>query len=138
VGSYDSQNGQQSGFLLSGGKYTTISFPDSVSTAVTGINQSGQIVGNYRLPGGIDQGILNNDGTYTTIDVPGSLSTDLSGINAQGDIVGSYLDAQGVLHAFTATAVPGPGSVVLLASGLGIMFAAAFLGRGRVSVGCHR
>jgi probable HAF family extracellular repeat protein len=136
VGSYDSGNGGR-GFLLSGGNYTTISFPDSIDTTVTGINQSGQIVGDYEQPGGMESGFLYSNGTYTALDVPGAFLTDLSGINAQGEIVGTYIDAQGQ-HAFTATAVPEPASFILLAGGLGIVFAAAFLGRGRVSAGCHR
>jgi probable HAF family extracellular repeat protein len=125
------------GFLLSGGKYTTISVSDSVDTDVTGVNQLGQIVGFYVDTAGNDHGYLYQDGRFTEIDFPGAQSTDVNGINAQGEIVGTYIDAQG-LHAFTATAVPEPASFILLAGGLGIVFAAAFLGRGRVSAGCHR
>lgn len=133
VGSYDSVNGER-GFLLSGGDYTTISFPDSISTTVTGINQSGQIVGDYEQPGGMESGFLYSNGTYTALDVPGAISTDLFGINAQGEIVGTYNDAQGQ-HAFTATAVPEPTSFILLAGGLGIVLAAASHAQGRLSRG---
>jgi probable HAF family extracellular repeat protein len=135
VGTYSSNNGQGGGFVLSGGKYTTISFPDSVYTKVTGINQSGQIVGYYVDAAGIENGFLYNDGGYTTVDVPGANLTDLYGINGQGEIVGSYEDAKGVFHAFTASAVPEPGSVLLLAGGLGIVCAATFFARGRGSSG---
>ena len=72
---------------------------------------------------------------YTTLDPPGATWTEAYGINAQGEIVGTYIDAQGVVHGFTATAVPEPASVILLAGGLGIMFAAAALARGRLSGG---
>jgi probable HAF family extracellular repeat protein len=73
VGTYFGLQGNL-GFLLSGGTYTTISFPDSISTCARGINQSGQIVGDYEQPGGGDNGFLYSDGTYTTLDVPGAYS----------------------------------------------------------------
>ena len=102
------------------------------------INQSGQIVGDYVDAAGNDRGFLYSDGRYTTLDPAGATWTDAYGINAQGEIVGTYSDSQGVVHGFIAAAVPEPASVILLAGGLGIMFAAAFLGRGRVSAGCRR
>ena len=87
-----SGNGER-GFLLSGGKYTTISFPDSVDTDVTGINQLGQIVGYYVDTAGNDHGFLYQDGRFTEIEFPGGQSTDPYGINAQGEIVGVYAGA---------------------------------------------
>ncbi len=132
VGFYDSKNGGR-GFLLSGGTYTTISFSDSVSTYARGIDQAGQIVGDYVDAAGNDHGFVYSDGTYTTLAPPGSTWTEAYGINAQGEIVGTFIDAQGVVHGFIATAVPEPASVILLAGGLAIIFAAAALARGRLS-----
>ena len=45
-----------------------------------------------------------------------------------------YLDATSD-YAFTATVVPEPASAILLAGGLGIVFAAAPLARGRLAGG---
>jgi hypothetical protein len=50
VGSYTSGRVDY-GYLLSGGVFTTIDFPRSTSTAVHGINDSGQVVGNYQSNG---------------------------------------------------------------------------------------
>jgi probable HAF family extracellular repeat protein len=125
------------GLVLSGGRYTTFSFSDSFETYVTGINQSGQIVGYYAdNTAGNDHGFLYQDGRFTAIDYPGALGTAVRGINDRGEIVGSYYGADGTLYAFTAApAVPEPVSAILLASGLGIVFTAASLARGRLSGG---
>jgi probable HAF family extracellular repeat protein len=47
VGFFQNSNGQEYGFLDSGGTYTTIEFPGSVGTVPRAINDKGQIVGNY-------------------------------------------------------------------------------------------
>jgi uncharacterized membrane protein len=46
VGDYTTDIGS-SGFLLSGGVFTTIQFPGSAATEIYGINDSGAIVGDY-------------------------------------------------------------------------------------------
>ena len=91
--------------MLNGGTYTTISFPNSVSTTATGINQLGQVVGYCVDAAGNDDGFLYNNGTYTTIDVPGAQFTQAFGMNAEGEIVGTYFGASGELG-FTAAPAP--------------------------------
>jgi uncharacterized membrane protein len=70
-------------------------------TILSGINDSGQIVG-WSDPGG---GFLLDHGSYTTLDVPDSKGTYAYGINASGQIVG-WSDPGGGRHGFLATPVP--------------------------------
>jgi uncharacterized membrane protein len=84
--------GPYHGFLLSGGSYTQLDLPGTVSgTTASGINASGQIVGSW---GGITGlGFLLTGGTYTTIKSGLGLvpeGTWASGINDSGQIVGGF------------------------------------------------
>ena len=47
IGFFQNSNGQEYGFLDSGGTYTTIQFPGSIETVPTAINAKGQIIGTY-------------------------------------------------------------------------------------------
>jgi len=83
------------GFLLSGGKYTTLDFPEvPSSTQALGINPQGDIVGRYTDTTSLHEqhGFLLRSGNYTTLDfpVPGATLTNALGINPQGEIVGFY------------------------------------------------
>jgi probable HAF family extracellular repeat protein len=84
------------GYLLSGGAYSTIAFPGASWTVASGI--SADIVGWYGDGGGHQHGYLLKAGNYSTIDVPGSTMTEAWGING-GLIVGIYANAQGA-HGF--------------------------------------
>jgi probable HAF family extracellular repeat protein len=71
-------------------------------TGLTGINDSGQIIGrNNQIIGGTNmpQSFLYTAGTFTPFAFPGAFSTDAKGINDSGEIVGEYRDASGE-HAF--------------------------------------
>ena len=81
--------GQLHGFLLSGGTYTNIDPPGSISTFVGGINNSGEIVGRYGEAVFTGHGFLFKSGIYTIVDFPGASSTAISGVNDHGKIVGS-------------------------------------------------
>jgi hypothetical protein len=70
--------------------YFSISYPDAVATALSGINARGDIVGSYVDSGGTSHGLLLRDGLFTTIDIPGAEGTDARGIDPAGDIVGGY------------------------------------------------
>ena len=50
VGAYLDTGGVQHGYLFSGGVFTTIDPPDSISTTARGINPRGDIVGQYTIP----------------------------------------------------------------------------------------
>ncbi len=105
------------GFSLSGGNYTTLTYPGSIQTQAQGINNKGTIVGAY-LNGGVNHGFSLSGSTYTTIDYPGAIWTSAGGISDGGTIVGGYAGQDGVEHAFVATPTPIPGAVWLLGSGL--------------------
>jgi uncharacterized membrane protein len=75
--------------------FTTADFPGAVSTAVEGINPSGDIVGLYVDTSGSQHGFLQSGGNFTSIDYPGAIATDARGISPGGDIVGSYTNAPG-------------------------------------------
>ena len=70
--------------------YQTIEHPDATSTALSGINARGDIVGSFVDAEGMSHGFLLRDGVFTTIDVPGAHGTDARGISPAGDIVGGY------------------------------------------------
>jgi probable HAF family extracellular repeat protein len=90
-----------SGFLYSGGVYTTLNDPLGVEgTYAYGINNKGQIVGFYTDGNGKDQGFLYRHGVYTTLSDPLAVSTMPFGINNKGQIVGSYVDASGNYYGF--------------------------------------
>ncbi len=108
VGVFVSQDGARHGFLLSGGKFTQIDFPDAgvCETIADSINDAGDIVGDYRI-GTCDESnegwhafLLRTDGTFDKIDVPNSVATVPRGINAQGDVVGDYGTADGGTYGF--------------------------------------
>jgi probable HAF family extracellular repeat protein len=75
--------------------FTTIDFPDAVSTSASGINARGDIVGSYKNGDGRTHGYLLRDGTFTTIDFTSSdgtaaAGTEAKGISPDGEVVGDY------------------------------------------------
>ena len=71
--------------------YFTFDPPGSTATSVSGINNSGQMVGIYQDSAGWHSFLRSSDGvTYTTINVPGASQTNATGINNLGQVVGSY------------------------------------------------
>jgi probable HAF family extracellular repeat protein len=88
-----------SGFLYSGGVYTSLNVTGATGTQAYGINNSGNIVGSYSDGNGT-HGFLYSGGTYLTLNDPlAPNATAAYGINASGQIVGAYSDANGV-HGF--------------------------------------
>ncbi|MCW2114442.1 hypothetical protein [Bradyrhizobium elkanii] len=69
-------------------------------TILTGINNSGQIVGNFFDSISFERGFLYSGGSYTTlVDPSAPFSTIAAGINVSGQVVGYYLDYGGI-HGF--------------------------------------
>jgi probable HAF family extracellular repeat protein len=114
-------NGFLTGFLYSGGRYSTVYVPSLDRNSFTtplGINNAGQIVGWYwsDIIGKTYRGFLLSNGSYSLFAAPGSVDTTASGINASGQIVGWY-DSGGNPHGFllsgrnyTTLDVPGSAS----------------------------
>ena len=107
IGNYGDANGNYYGFVysISSGTYTTVSDPLAVQggssgnggTTVTGINDSGEVVGYYNSGSG-DSAFVESGGEYTTL----SQGAYALGINNSGEIVGvNYVgnnDSEGFLY----------------------------------------
>jgi hypothetical protein len=124
VGIYGNGELVNSGYELSGGKYTTINVPFSGATATfaIGINDAGVIAGAWGLADEVTHGFQLSGGVFTQLDYPGASSTFASGINNSGDIVGYYDDTAGT-HGFllsggTYTSIDVPGAIETIASGI--------------------
>lgn len=104
VGTYQSSyaTGVTHGFQYSNGVYTTIDNPgvnqqttSPFGTSLTGINDSGQIVGNYgnNYVNGVysvsTHAFTYSNGVFTTIDDPQASQTTAYSINNNGQIVGT-------------------------------------------------
>ena len=101
--------GPERGFLQDGSHFVTIDVPGpmqlSNNTAVSGMNNAGQIVGSYSPfmpPFSRDSahGFLLDSGTFTTIDIPGARATFAEAMNDLRQIVGFFVDSNGVAHGF--------------------------------------
>jgi len=120
VGYYYDDIGMAHGFVYTGSftsidnsDFTTIDDPNvgaSGGTYLTGINDSGEVVGYYIDSGGMHHGFTampTSDGVYeanafTDINDPnaGNFGTYATGINDAGEVVGYYYDGNNDLHGF--------------------------------------
>jgi probable HAF family extracellular repeat protein len=110
VGGFSDAKGALHGFLSNQGLFTQIDFPGATETLLTGINNSGKIVGAYsdrdQIVGRFNDpnnaagnhGFLLDDGAFTPIDFPGAPGTVAFGINDRSQIVGSFVDDRGAVH----------------------------------------
>jgi uncharacterized membrane protein len=69
--------------------FTTLDVPGAASTAASGVNDAGQIVGSYADASG-SHGFVWDGTTYTALDFPGATATAAGGINDGGAIAGTY------------------------------------------------
>jgi uncharacterized membrane protein len=89
VGTFFGSDARNHGFLLSQGQYTTLDYPGSHNTHLTGINDEGEIVG-YADHGPSSLAFELSHGQYTALpNIKGKVPTPL-GINSLGEIVGTY------------------------------------------------
>ena len=100
VGDYMGVDGRFHGYLLSGGKFTTIDYPGTTKTFAFGISASGDIVG-IQYVGNLAHGyLLTKHGDFSSIDFPGAAATFASMIDGKS-IVGFYLDTPtGPAHSY--------------------------------------
>jgi hypothetical protein len=92
VGFYVDGQGQEHGFLLQAGAYTSIDFPGAVATEANGTNKHGDIVGSYTDSAGLIHGFALMNGRFQDVDAPfatGGLS--VRGINDSRIVVGAYI-----------------------------------------------
>jgi probable HAF family extracellular repeat protein len=111
VGTYIDSSGNQHGFLLSNGKFTSLDYPGGpgTSTFARGISPDGDIVGSYTTPPGTPpylHGFLLSQGTYSEIIFPGHLGSVAQRILPDGDILGCYhdIDTMATMHGMVRSA----------------------------------
>ena len=86
------------GFAQQGSNTTTVNYPGSTGTWLTGINKTGTVTGNY-LKGTSSKGFSLTNSKYTAIAHSGALSTNPQAISDTGLVVGYYTDTK--THGFT-------------------------------------
>jgi uncharacterized membrane protein len=113
-------------FLLFEGRFTPFTFPGSISTGASDINNHAQIVGSYLDRSGRRHGFFVHSGGFQTIDVPGAVNgSQPMGINNTGDIVGGFFGSSGgersfLLHQGKFTFFSFPGSVATEAASINV------------------
>jgi probable HAF family extracellular repeat protein len=94
VGWYTDSSGDDHGFVKTGNTFSSIDYPGAVEpfgTTITGINNSGTMVGCY-WDGSMLHGFLYNAGSFTALNYPGAIESQPFGINNNGDVIGYYWD----------------------------------------------
>jgi len=93
-----------SGFLYQKGKTSVVHVPGSSFDEVSGINNSGVIVGKYvDKATDTSHAFIYEAEKFTTLEPPAAKSSAAYGINDRGDVVGFYQDSRGVGRGFLYT-----------------------------------
>ena len=71
-------------------KFTTLAYPEAISTEAAAVNNDGVVVGRWTDVAGVAHGFVFAQGFYQSFDVPGASGTYPADINDNGMIVGSY------------------------------------------------
>ncbi|MGA8795509.1 MAG: hypothetical protein WB526_00400 [Candidatus Cybelea sp.] len=101
VGYYVDSGADHATYLnLTTGKFKDIHVPGASSSAATGINGKGDIVGWLTLASGVTEGWLLKGGQFTMFQYPSAKETQPAGIDWTDDIAGSYEDASSNTHGF--------------------------------------
>jgi uncharacterized membrane protein len=82
-------------------RFKRVSVPNSQATVISGINNSGAMVGYYIAHDGTEHGLLLQGKNVTNIDHPlGVNGTYCNNLNSEGTIVGYYYDSSNSVHGF--------------------------------------
>ena len=99
----DLKTNQDDGFMYAKGKFTAISFPKSIGTQPTGINDKGEVVGLYLDSANVQHGFSKIGTKYASIDVTGDTSAAAWGVNNKGQITVYAINSAGGFDAFLKT-----------------------------------
>lgn len=127
AGAYDAPDGTFRGYIRVNGMIQALTFPGSIQTICSNIEDNGRVTGTYVDAQGFQHGFQWLRGQYRSVDVPGAVQTvgvpfelgfglGTSATRTAGDfIVGQYADASAsslgfVLHNGALTTIDFPGS----------------------------
>jgi hypothetical protein len=106
VGFYADAAGDNFGFWLKNGRFSSFSAPGAAgktkTTQLLGVNNEGMAVGFYNDANGNAHAfeLDTKTGAYRPLTIPGAVQTTASAINDLGDIAGFYVDAKMVTKSF--------------------------------------
>jgi hypothetical protein len=97
VGVYFDSSGNEHGFLMSMGGYTSIDFPGAIATEARAINSktAPTIAGDYVDAAGILHAFTLTAGVFQRVDIPFATNAAITGINARNQIVGTWDEGPG-------------------------------------------
>lgn len=72
--------------------FAVLDYPGATSTQLSGINDSGDVVGFYTDAAGNIHGFLYSQGRFRAIDYPSAVLTEARGINNLAEVIGLYDD----------------------------------------------
>jgi hypothetical protein len=95
AGIFSAVNGPRvRGFYLTGGNYTTYSYPGARYTELRGALSPSYVEGSYLTSGGSAYAFIFNAGKYTRYVPKGATSSGFGAMNANGSLVGGYTNKQ--------------------------------------------
>ena len=97
------KTGLDIGLEYSKGKFTSINYPKSNGTQVTGINDKGEVVGLYLDSASAEHGFSKIGAKYASINVKGATATVAWGVNNKGQITVYGTNAAGYNDAYLVT-----------------------------------
>src|SRR5262249_10133060 len=87
-------------FLFAGGQWKRIDHPESETTAINGINQSGEMVGIWFDANRNEHSFRLVNGRFASIDVPNATRTLVDTLLDSGTVSGTYRDNYGVSRGY--------------------------------------
>jgi len=134
IGSDQASYAATSGFIYTGGTFTSLTVPGAPVTEPLFIDAAGDIAGWYSDMRGNIHGFTDIAGAITTIDNPEGNTTIILSIGTAGEVFGTYADAAGLTHSFVLyqgvfhpIAVPGAQQTTITAANGGGSFVGIWL-----------